>query len=56
MEKRHLIAPVRNALIVVFIMNMFLAVCMEESLKGVLTSAFLLMVNVAIYKVGRRYE
>lgn len=56
MEKRHLIATVRNALIVVFIMNMFLAVCMEESLKGVLTSAFLLMVNVTIYKIERKFE
>lgn len=56
MEKRHLIATVRNALIVVFIMNMFLAVCMEESIRGVLTSACLLMIDVAIYKVGRRFE
>ena len=56
MEKRHLISPVRNLMIIVFVMNMFLAVCMEESLKGVLTSAFLLMVNVTIYKIERKFE
>ena len=56
MEKRHLINPVRNLMMVVFVINMFLAVCMEESLRGVLTSAFLLMIDVAIYKIGRRFE
>ena len=56
MGKRHLISPVRNLMMIVFVTNMFLAVCMEESLKGVFTTAFLLMVNVTIYKIERRFE
>ena len=56
MEKRHLIAPVRNALIVVFIMNMFLAVGMEESIRGLITSVCLITTDLLIYRFARRYE